>query len=50
MATFVLMHGFWHDGTAWEIVIDILRSRGQEDFDRNVILSRKRPLNKRGVF
>lgn len=30
MATIVLVHGSWHDGSLWEPVASVLRSRGHE--------------------
>lgn len=32
MSTFVLVHGAWHDGSAWQAVIDHLEARGHEAF------------------
>jgi alpha-beta hydrolase superfamily lysophospholipase len=32
MLTFVLVHGAFHDGSAWEAVISRLRQRGHEAF------------------
>jgi hypothetical protein len=29
MSTFVLVHGAWHDGSAWNTVIQHLEARGQ---------------------
>lgn len=32
MSTFVLVHGAWHDGSAWQAVIDHLEAKGHQAF------------------
>jgi len=32
MSTFVLVHGSWHDGSAWQAVIDQLQAKGHHAF------------------
>jgi pimeloyl-ACP methyl ester carboxylesterase len=32
MSTFVLVHGSWHDGSAWQAVIDQLEAKGHQAF------------------
>jgi pimeloyl-ACP methyl ester carboxylesterase len=32
MSTFVLVHGSWHDGSAWKAVINHLEARGHQAF------------------
>jgi pimeloyl-ACP methyl ester carboxylesterase len=32
MSTFVLVHGSWHDGSAWQAVVDHLEARGHQAF------------------
>lgn len=32
MSTFVLVHGSWHDGSAWQAVIDQLEGKGHQAF------------------
>ncbi|WP_228013029.1 alpha/beta fold hydrolase [Nostoc edaphicum] len=32
MSTFVLVHGSWHDGSAWQAVIDQLEAKGHHAF------------------
>jgi pimeloyl-ACP methyl ester carboxylesterase len=32
MSTFVLVHGAWHDGSAWQAVIDQLEAKGHQAF------------------
>jgi hypothetical protein len=32
MSTFVLVHGAWHDGSAWEPVIKHLEAQGHQAF------------------
>lgn len=32
MSTFVLIHGSWHDGSAWESVIEHLEAQGHQAF------------------
>jgi pimeloyl-ACP methyl ester carboxylesterase len=32
MSTFVLVHGSWHDGSAWESVINHLEAEGHQAF------------------
>jgi pimeloyl-ACP methyl ester carboxylesterase len=32
MSTFVLVHGSWHDGSAWEVVIQHLAAKGHQAF------------------
>ncbi|MBW4693807.1 MAG: alpha/beta hydrolase [Lyngbya sp. HA4199-MV5] len=32
MSTFVLVHGAWHDGSAWQAVIDQLKAKGHQAF------------------
>ncbi|BAZ08896.1 alpha/beta hydrolase fold protein [Calothrix sp. NIES-4071] len=32
MSTFVLVHGSWHDGSAWNAVIQHLESKGHDCF------------------
>ncbi|NJK57934.1 MAG: alpha/beta hydrolase [Pleurocapsa sp. SU_5_0] len=32
MSTFVLVHGSWHDGSAWQAVIDHLEAQGHQAF------------------
>ena len=32
MSTFVLVHGAWHDGSAWEPVVKYLEAQGHQAF------------------
>jgi len=32
MSTFVLVHGSWHDGSAWKAVIKHLEAKGHQAF------------------
>jgi hypothetical protein len=32
MSTFVLVHGWWHDGSAWNAVIKHLEAKGYQAF------------------
>jgi len=32
MSTFVLVHGSWHDGSAWQAVVDHLEAKGHLAF------------------
>lgn len=45
MYTFVLVHGSWHDGSAWQPVVDYLESKGHKAF-APTIAGRGKGVNK----
>jgi len=47
MSTFVLVHGSWHDGSAWQAVVDHLEAKDQAlcSHDRRTLVSVKKNVN-----
>jgi pimeloyl-ACP methyl ester carboxylesterase len=41
MSTFVLVHGSWHDGSAWQAVIEHLKTKGHQAFAPTIADHRK---------
>jgi len=49
MAVFVLVHGSWHDGAAWEGVIRHLEGKGHKAFAPRRLVTEKGRKRKSGM-